>query len=178
MGKTRRTRCGAASDGDGQTALFEPFAFGKAGCDVVASVLQVGKVADIAHPMVDDIQHQLGLQETKYTAVFGMARPADELSGGYILEELDFAAGGFVAVYRTDVEVVRTVAVKADDFVAGGDAVFVGAAVGLAIGIFQVCVAAVSEQEAVDVPKDERFIYLTRRRRKDKDDAQTSLLET
>ena len=101
----------------------------------IADGLEFWTVADIAHPMIDDVHDEFGLFGVE-SEPFGIARLADELARTHILEPLNFTASRFVTVHGADVDVVWTFAVKTNDLVFGGETVLVSALVGLRVRVF------------------------------------------
>ncbi len=74
-------------------------------------------MADEAHLVFDEFEHQLRLfgaeMETRATS----AGFADELAGAEVFKQLDFTARCFVAVEGAEVEIVSAVAVQANNTV-------------------------------------------------------------
>lgn len=104
--------------------------------DAVGDLLEFGAVADEAHLVFDEFEHQLCLFGAEMEAGTTPAGFADELAGAEVFKQLDFAACRFVAVERTEVDVLWPIAMQANDTIYGVKAVFVGSPIRLGVGLF------------------------------------------
>ncbi len=136
--------CGEELGRDGLPLRLEMLDLGQVLSKPIADGLELGTVADVTNAMVDDVHDEFGLFGIEQEP-FRVTRFGSELARGNVIEQLDLAASGFVAIHGTNVEFASTLTVEADDLVAGVDAVVVGAPIRLAVLINLVGVGTMSE---------------------------------